>query len=175
MINRLCLIALMVSAPMVPAAAQNAQGTGAPAARTPQPLPRANYLQRVDATFVRIDANKDGFTDRAELEAAESRALAQLKARALREREAGFRRLDKDKNGSLTLAEFNAIAAAQPLPKPDATRFLAQIDTNKDGKVSLAENRAPAMVQFDRLDTNKDGSLSVAEQRAAAAAAANRR
>ena len=24
------------------------------------------------------------------------------------------------------------------------------IDTNKDGKVSLAENRAPAMAQFDR-------------------------
>ena len=46
--------------------------------------------------------------------------------------------------------------------------MLARFDTNKDSKVSLAENRAPALAQFDRADTNKDGSLSVAEQRAAA-------
>ena len=46
--------------------------------------------------------------------------------------------------------------------------MLTRFDTNKDGKVSLAENRTPALAQFDRADTNKDGSLSVAEQRASA-------
>ena len=160
--TRILLLAILASAPVVPAAAQNA-----PAARTAQPIPRAGFLQGTDNAFVAVDANKDGFTDRAEIEAAETRAFANLKARSIREREAAFRRLDADKNGSLTLAEFNAVANAQPLPKPDAAKFLNALDTNKDGKVSLAENRAPAAARFDRADTNKDGSLSVAEQNAA--------
>lgn len=161
---RIMLIALLASAPVLPATAQTA-----PAARpanAPQPIARAAFLQQTDNAFVAVDANKDGFTDRAEIEAAETRGLAALKARTIREREAAFRRLDADKNGTLTLVEFNAVAQAQPLPKPDAARFLNALDTNKDGKISLAENRAPAAVRFDRADTNKDGSLSVAEQNA---------
>ena len=55
---------------------------------------------------------------------------------------------------------------ATPVRKADATPVLNRFDTNKDGKVSLAENRAPAIAQFDRADTNKDGTLSVEEQRA---------
>ncbi len=165
MITRFALLALLASAPVVPATAQTA-----PAARpanTPQPIPRAGFLQQTDNAFVAVDANRDGFTDRAEIEAAETRTFAAMKARSIREREAAFRRLDADKNGSLTLVEFNAVAAAQALPKADAAKFLNALDTNKDGKVSLAENRAPAAVRFDRADTNKDGSLSVAEQNAA--------
>lgn len=165
MTTRFLLLALLASAPVLPATAQNA-----PAARpanAPQPIPRAAFLQQSDNAFVAVDANKDGFTDRAEIEAAETRTFAALKARSIREREAAFRRLDADKNGTLTLAEFNSVATAQALPRPDASKFLNALDTNKDGKVSLAENRAPAAARFDRADTNKDGSLSVAEQAAA--------
>ena len=161
MTTRFLLLALLASAPIVPAMAQTAQP-----ARTPQPIPRAGFLQQADSAFVSVDANKDGFTDRAEIEAAETRAFAASKARGLREREAAFRRLDAEKNGALTLTEFNSIAAAQQLPKADATKFLNALDTNKDGKVSLAENRAPNAARFDRADTKKDGILSVAEQRA---------
>lgn len=163
MTTRFLILALLAAAPVVPAVAQNA----ARPAATPQPLARATFLAQADSAFVGVDANKDGFTDRGEIEAAEARSLAALKARSIREREGVFRRLDADKNGSLTLAEFNALAVAQALPKADATRFLNALDTNKDGKVSLSENRAPAAVRFDRADTNKDGTLSVAEQRAA--------
>lgn len=162
MTTRFIFLALLASS-AVPAAAQNARPANAP-----QPIARAAFLARADSAFVAVDANKDGFTDRAEIEAAETRGMAALKQRTIREREAAFRRLDVDKNGSLTLTEFNAVAVAQALPKPDAARFLNALDTNKDGKVSLAENRAPAAVRFDRADTNKDGTLSVAEQRAAA-------
>jgi hypothetical protein len=63
----------------------------------------------------------------------------------------------------LSLAEFNAAMAAQT-PKPNAAPQIARLDTNKDGRVSMAESRAPAGAQFDRLDTNKDGILSVEEQ-----------
>ena len=94
--------------------------------------------------------------------------LTAYKARMLREREAAFRRLDANKDGSLSLQEFNALAASQAVPKANAAPVLARFDTNKDGKVSLAENRAPAMAQFDRADTNKDGTLSVQERQALA-------
>ena len=164
MTHRLLLTAFLTT---VATAAVGQNSTGA--AQGPQPVTKAAFMQRIDSAFVNVDANKDGFTDRAELEAAETRAFAARKATGLREREAAFRKLDTDKNGSLTLKEFNAVAAAQALPKPDATPFLSRFDTNKDGKISLAENRAPAMAQFDRADTNKDGTISVEEQRAARA------
>jgi len=129
--NRLFLTALLLAG-AAPALAQT-QG--------PQPITKAAFLQRIDSSFVAVDANKDGFTDRTELEAAEGRALAARKAEMLKEREAAFLKLDSNKDGNLTLKEFNAVAAAQALPKADASPILTRFDTNKDGKVSLAENR----------------------------------
>ena len=159
--NRLFLTAFLVSA----ASPVFAQAAAAP--QGPQPISKTAFMQRIDSAFVSVDANKDGFTDKAELEAAETKAFAARKSLVLKEREAAFRKLDTDKNGTLTLAEFNSVASSQPLPKADATPILNRFDTNKDGKVSLAENRSPAIAQFDRADTNKDGTLSVEEQRAA--------
>ena len=80
-------------------------------------------------------------------------------------REAGFRRLDANKDGSLTLTEFNAAIVAAPPAKANAAPALSRFDTNKDGRVSLTENRAPAMAEFERADTNKDGILSVEERK----------
>ena len=79
-----------------------------------------------------------------------------------------FDQMDTNKDGSLSLQEYNAQLAAVPLPKPNVAPALDRLDTNKDGKISLSENRAPAMAQFDRADTNKDGILSPEEQRARA-------
>ncbi len=163
MLIRLSLIALMASATIAPANAQTA-----PAANTPQPIPRTAFMQQIDSAFVAADANKDGFADRAELEAAQVKEFNARKASAIRQREAAFKSLDKDNNGLLSLAEFNAVVAAQPI-KTDTAAVLSRFDTNKDGKVSLAENRAPALAQFDRADTNRDGLLSPSEVRAAAA------
>ena len=93
--------------------------------------------------------------------------MAARKASNLRQREAAFRQLDSNKDGSLTLQEFNSVAAAQQLPKADVTQTLSRFDTNKDGRVSRAENQAPAVARFDRSDSNKDGTLSVEEQQRA--------
>lgn len=147
------------------AVAAPAQNTTGPAQAT-QPLSRALYMQRVDNSFVTVDTNKDGFMDRAEIEAAETKVMSARKSTALRQRETAFRNMDSNKDGSLTLQEYNAALVAAPLSKPDATPVLNRLDTNKDGKISLAENRAPSMAQFDRADTNKDGALSVAERKA---------
>jgi len=155
--KHLLLSLLLVSAasPALPQAATAPKG--------PQPISRTVYMSRVDSTFGAIDTNKDGYTDKSEIEAFEAKALAARKAQMLKQRETAFRQMDKDKNGTLSLAEFNAAMAAQT-PKPNAAPQIARLDTNKDGRVSMAESRAPAGAQFDRLDTNKDGILSVDEQ-----------
>ena len=162
MTHRLLLTAFLVTG----AASALAQNTTAPAAQGPQPVSRATYMQKVDSAFVTVDANKDGFIDRAEIESAETRALAARKSAMLRDREGAFRKMDADKNGSLTLQEYNAALVAVQPRKANATPVLNRLDTNKDGKVSLAENRAPSMAQFDRADANKDGMLTTAELKA---------
>ena len=155
----ICIVLLAAFA--VPATAQSTPAAG------PPPLGRAAYMQSIDRGFVAVDANKDGFADKAEMEAAQTRAAAARKAELLRSREVAFRRLDTNKDNSLTLQEFNSAAASAPLVNPDAAPILSRFDTNKDGRISLVENRVPAMAKFDRADTNKDGSLSDEEQRAA--------
>lgn len=154
----LTLILASVASPALPQSNATQQ-------KAPQPISRTVYMSRVDSVFGTVDTNKDGFNDRAEIEAVEGKMVDARKEKVAKQREATFRQLDKDKNGSLSLAEFNAAAGAGP--KIDATPRLNRLDTNKDGKISAAENRAPAEAQFAKLDTNKDGVLSVEEQRGA--------
>ena len=139
-----------------------AQNTSAPAS---QSITRTIFMQKVDETFVAVDGNKDGFMDRAEIEAAEVRGMTSRKAALLKRQEGIFQKLDANKDGSLTMQEFSAPVASAAIRKGNAAPVLGRLDTNKDGKVSLAENRVPSMAQFDRADTNKDGALS-AEERA---------
>lgn len=159
------LLTLFLASAASPALPQSGAATQP---KGPQPVSRVVYMSRVDSAFGAVDTNKDGYTDRAEIEAAEGKALAARKAQMLKQREASFRQMDKDKNGSLSLQEFNAAAMGQA-PKADATARLKRLDTNKDGKISMVESRAPAEAQFARLDANKDGVLSVEEQRKPAA------
>jgi len=70
------LILAVLAASATPALAQPAKAP----AQGPQPITKAAFMQRIDSAFVNVDANKDGFTDRAELEAAETRAFAARKA-----------------------------------------------------------------------------------------------
>jgi hypothetical protein len=158
--NQLLLTLLLASAasPALPQAAAAPKG--------PQPISRTVYMSRIDSGFGAIDTNKDGYASRAEIEAAEGKAIETRKAQLFKQREAAFRQLDKDKSGSLSLAEFSSPVAQSP--KVDATPRLNRLDTNKDGRVSMVENRAPASATFDRLDANKDGILSVEEQKARA-------
>jgi EF-hand domain pair/EF hand len=159
--HRLLLTAFLTTI----AGAATAQNTSAPAP-VAQPLSRTTFMQKVDDSFVAVDANKDGFMDRVEIEGAETKVLTARKTALLRQRETIFRKLDTNKDGSVSLQEFSAPVSSVAIPKGNAAPVLGRLDTNKDGKVSLAENRAPAMAQFDRADTNKDGTLSPAEQRA---------
>jgi Ca2+-binding EF-hand superfamily protein len=46
-----------------------------------------------------------------------------------------------------------------------AERMFAKADTNKDGKISLAEMQQSALGRFDRMDANHDGKVSLQERR----------
>ena len=71
--------------------------------------------------------------------------------------------------GAVTAA---LLTCAPAMADNDAERIwsapmMKAMDANKDGKVSLAERRTPAVALFDKADSNKDGQLSPAEQQAA--------
>jgi hypothetical protein len=57
-----------------------------------------------------------------------------------------------------------AMASRTPVAPPTQTKrdslFFQKLDTNKDGKVTMAETIAWRDGEFDILDINKDGSLS---------------
>ena len=76
-------------------------------------------------------------------------------------------KLDTDKNGQLSLAEFKAAAPCQGRA-PTRPRRCSRFDANKDGKVSATEFRAPALATFDRVDANKDGIVTRDEARKSA-------
>ena len=126
----------------------------------PKPLPRAMFIANAEAEFNKVDTNKDGQMSKLEIETFQrSTSIAVAEARS----KAVFAALDVDKNGQLSAVEFAKLTTKPPAV--DAARVL-KMDSNKDGKLSLAEHRSNALANFDRLDANKDGSVTVAELKA---------
>jgi hypothetical protein len=158
---------LGVSAPALATAQTSARP--APAANA-QPAPtRAAVIKNLDATFKAIDTNGDGTLAQAELAAAEAKTLQNRQANVRSKVEGEFTKLDTNKDGMLSKAEFMAVAPKSAGTPGNGANLLAQIDKNKDGKVSPDEYRAPVLARFDRLDTNKDGTISATERQAAQA------
>ena len=142
-----------------------AAGTAVPAFAQAQPappvIPRTTYLAAMDAEFRKMDADRDGVVTRAEIEASQRAAAA---VEAARRNRALFAQLDADRNGQLSPVEF---ARATPPEPVNAVPLITQYDSNRDGKVSQVEYRTVKLTRFDRIDTDKDGVVSVPEQRAA--------
>lgn len=151
----------LLIAAATPAAAQTAAAAAAVVPRGPQPISRATFIATMDAEFRRLDANRDGNGTRAEIEANQRRVVALA---ASQRAAANFARIDTDRNGQLSLAEFTR-ATATPV-KADPTAVMNRLDTNRDARVTIVEYRTLTLTNFDRLDTDKDGVLSLAEQRA---------
>ncbi len=146
------------------AASAGSSAIGQTAARPPQaePIPRAVFITTMDGEFKKMDADKNGILTRKEIEDFQ-RATSML---AARQRNAGlFQALDKDRNGQLSAAEFAGLP--MNVPQPNAAAELAQIDRNRDGQATLIEYRAGKLVNFDQMDSDKDGVVSVAEMKAA--------
>jgi Ca2+-binding EF-hand superfamily protein len=114
--------------------------------------------------FDRLDTNHDGQITAAELDAAHAghvRGSKGLLAHA-----------DANKDGIVTRAEFDAVGARLKARMEHASasrggiagRMFEQADTDKDGRVSLAEMQQAALARFDRADLNHDGTISPDER-----------
>ena len=142
----------------------------APAAAAPTPTPapapqamnKADFLKQVDARFAGIDTNGEQSLSKDEIAAMQARALAQAQAAEQRQIEADFKKLDTNNDNSLSLAEFKAAAPALQA-RQTADQMLAELDTNKDKKVSADEYRSGPLANFDSADANHDGVLTAQE------------
>ncbi|MDO6596706.1 EF-hand domain-containing protein [Oceanihabitans sp. 2_MG-2023] len=47
--------------------------------------------------------------------------------------------------------------------RPDTAQILAQMDADKDGKISKEEAKGPLQEQFSKIDTNQDNYISKEE------------
>ena len=109
-----------------------------------------------------MDADKNGHVTRAETEAFQRAvAVAESGART----RALFSKLDTDRNGQLSIAEFSRAQSGPP--QVSGLPFIAQLDANKDGQVGLVEHRAGKLRRFDHIDSDKDGVVTAAEMKAA--------
>ena len=125
-------------------------------------VPRSTYITTMDQEYGKMDADKNGKVTRLEVEAFErGAALGQARARA----QAKFAELDTDRNGQISPVEFNKLITGTP--PADGRPLLAKLDLNKDGAISLIEHRAGKLSYFDQIDTDKDGVVTVAEMKAA--------
>jgi Ca2+-binding EF-hand superfamily protein len=126
--------------------------------------------------FAAIDLNKDGKITAAEAEAARSQQSKGNPGKPAQAHAAAFGGLfakaDANKDKVITRAEFDSLGQkiksriehAATAQGSMAERMLATTDTNKDGKISLAEMQQSALGRFDRLDLNRDGKVSAQER-----------
>jgi hypothetical protein len=147
---------------------------------------RAELIQRTDAAFARLDANRDGRFTREEAQALRQQHRERRMTRM-------FERLDADNNGQISREEFaqgrrgrgmrgpggpGPMAEGGPDgPPPGGPRMrrwrghgmgmrMGARMFGEAGFVTAEQFRARALERFDRADANHDGTLTVAERRA---------
>lgn len=151
----ICLVAL------VSAGSLSAQP--ASPATADKPLVRAEFIQQMDAEFRRFDGDNNGMVKSEELAAAQRKSAM---AEALRQNQAVFSSLDKDRNGSLSAGEFAAMVNPGGIAV-DPSPLMSQLDSDRDGTITLVEYRIVTQGNFDRIDTDRDGVVTPAEMRTA--------
>lgn len=142
-----------------------AQQTERPAARADADndgqITRTEFVEARVRRLTAMDADSDGSVTTDERAAGKS-------ARRAERMSARFDRLDTDRDGSISRAEFEARplrADKGPGPGPRGERMAARREAR--GPVVIAEVRSRATDAFARLDTNRDGAVTVEERRGA--------
>ncbi len=115
------------------------------------PVSKAEMLARADARFDRLDTNKDGQLS------AEERKAGMDAARSAQSEKSGA-----EKKGG-ELQDF--MPGGRRGGGGMGERMMARVDTNGDGMISKAENRAMVEARFARMDADKDGMAEAGEAR----------
>ena len=154
---------------------------------------RAEVETRLRDMFERVDSNRDGFLTKAEVQAFRGVARADRRGNGAERRESRFTRLDGNSDGSISRDEFFARGQSGDragrgerqslraerraarlerrgqrggmMARLGGKRF-ERIDSNKDGRISLAEVTTQRLRAFDRADANRDGRLTREERQA---------
>jgi len=126
-------------------------------------LSRPEFMKNIQSTFERIDRARDGGFTKAELQDFRMRLERERAAAARQRADSEFAKLDVNRNGRLSRAEFMAAAPAMPANLPDGRSLFAEFDRNRDGRISPEEFLAPFLANFDAIDRNHDQVLSPVE------------
>ena len=110
-----------------------------------------------NTAFDRVDTNKDGTISRDEFaKAHEQRIEKRVEIRKQRQEVAKGGK-SADKQAWRMQHGMGGMGG----------RMIVMADTNKDGKITLAEAQAMALQHFDKMDANHDGQVTPQERRAA--------
>lgn len=119
----------------------------------PHVMVREHAMRDPNAAFDRLDTNKDGAISRDEF--AKGREMRIEKRVVRREK---IREARKDgKLGAMRMHRMGGMGGA---------RMIVMADTDKDGRITLAEAESMALQHFDRMDSNRDGQVTREERRA---------
>jgi len=112
-----------------------AQPAAKPADET-KPITRIAISDKLNADYADLDADKDGRATSEEINARLVKT-AEADVEVLRKaRDDAFARLDTNKDGTISKAEFDAKAPLPTIKEPNAQPFLDRFDSNKDGSIS---------------------------------------
>jgi hypothetical protein len=150
--------------------------------RNAGPLTRAAVQAGVPARFATADSNHDGFITRAEADARVAEARDGMRERMEQNRErrterrAGMRagifdRIDADKNGSISRAEFEAHASARAERRAERRGPDGMRGGRGMRHARMMRHRGPGAMaggrfggaMFERMDADHDGRVSLAE------------
>lgn len=140
-------------------------------------IARAEAEASIATRFAAIDANSDGFVTQDEMKAHHETKRAEMKTkREARKAEAEAAgkppKADRERKRDIDPAKAEEWKAKHA---ERAASHWAGIDTDGDGKLSLAEFTAEHIKFFDKLDADSDGTITAAELEAAKAKKKERR
>ena len=138
---------------------------------------RDEAVAKVRQHFSRMDANRDGFVGRDELQTMRGADQGERNGRnrmAAGNPGAAFDRLDANRDGAISRDEFGRAremrSEVRGMRKAGRTRgigggMMKLADLDRDGRVSLQEATNKALQRFDRVDANRDGRITPDERR----------
>ncbi len=136
---------------------------------------RAEAETAIATRFAEIDANSDGYVTQEEMQTYREAKRADMRERwaSRADRPAGADRPGR-RAGNREANPERMEARRARMAERAAERWAA-MDTDGDGRLSLAEFTAARVQHFDRVDTNSDGVVTVDEADAAREAMKERR